>query len=63
MGHDTGFFTPLHHVASAVIEPGAMMRSMEAGMAGDTFAISVGPALLGLGLHLVTGAFWGRSSD
>lgn len=56
---DTGFFTPLHHIASAVIEPTAMMRSMEAGMAGDTFAISVGPALLGLALHLATGAFWG----
>jgi hypothetical protein len=57
--HDTGFFTPLHHIASALIEPTAMMRSMEAGMAGDTFAISVGPALLGLTLHLATGAFWG----
>jgi hypothetical protein len=57
--HDTGFFTPLHHIASALIAPDAMMRSMEAGMAGDTFAISVGPALLGLALHLVTGAFWG----
>jgi hypothetical protein len=57
--HDTGFFTPLHHIASAVIEPDAMMRSMEAGMAGDTFAISTGPALLGLVLHLGTGAFWG----
>jgi hypothetical protein len=57
--HDTGFFTPLHHIASALIAPDAMMRSMEAGMAGDTFAISAGPALLGLGLHLATGAFWG----
>ena len=57
--HDTGFFTPLHHIASAVIAPDAMMRSMEAGMGGDTFDISVGPALLGLGLHLTTGAFWG----
>lgn len=57
--HGTGFFTPLHHIASAVIAPDAMMRSMEAGLAGDTFAISVGPALLGLGLHLATGAFWG----
>jgi hypothetical protein len=35
----TGFFTPLHHIASALIGPTAMMRSMEAGMAGDTFAI------------------------
>jgi hypothetical protein len=48
--HDTGFFTPLHHIASALIEPTAMKRSMEAGMAGDTFAISGGPALLGLAL-------------
>jgi hypothetical protein len=57
--HDTGFFTPLHHIASALVAPDAMMRSMEAGMHGDTFDISVGPALLGLGLHLLTGAFWG----
>jgi hypothetical protein len=57
--HDTGFFTPLHHIASAVIGPDAMMRSMEAGMTGDTFDVSVGPAVLGLGLHLLTGAFWG----
>jgi hypothetical protein len=56
---DTGFFTPLHHIASSLIEPTAMMRSMEAGLAGDTFAISVGPALLGLTLHLATGALWG----
>lgn len=57
--HDTGFFTPMHHIASALIGPDAMMRSMEAGMAGDTFAISPGPALLGMALHLATGAFWG----
>lgn len=57
--HDTGFFTPLHHIASAVGSPDAMMRSMEAGMAGDTFDISVGTAMLGLVLHLATGAFWG----
>ena len=57
--HGTGFFTPLHHIASALIAPDAMMRSMEAGMHGDTFAISAGPALLGLVLHLATGAFWG----
>jgi hypothetical protein len=57
--HDTGFFTPLHHIASAVIAPDAMMRSMEAGMHGDTFDVTAGPALLGLGLHLATGAFWG----
>jgi hypothetical protein len=37
--HDTGFFTPLHHIASAVGSPDAMMRSMEAGM-GATRSIS-----------------------
>ena len=57
--HHTGFFTPMHHIASALIGPDAMMRSMDAGMHGSTFAISFGPALLGLALHLVTGAFWG----
>jgi hypothetical protein len=57
--HDSGLFTPLHHIAAAVGSPEAMMRSMEAGMAGDTFAISPGTAALGLALHLLTGAFWG----
>jgi hypothetical protein len=55
----TGFFTPLYHIASSVIDPAKMMRSMEAAAGGDAFTFSAGPAAVGLGLHLLTGAFWG----
>jgi hypothetical protein len=55
----TGFFTPLYHIASAVLDPSAMMRSMEAAGRGDTFVFSTGAAVVGLSLHLLTGAFWG----
>ena len=55
----TGFFTPLYHIASAVLDPSAMMRSMEAAGGGDTFVFSAGPAVVGVSLHLLTGAFWG----
>jgi hypothetical protein len=56
---DTGFFTPLYHIASSVIAPATMMRSMEAAAGGDTFLFSAGPAATGLLLHIVTGIFWG----
>jgi hypothetical protein len=55
----TGLFTPLYHIASSVIDPATMMRSMEAAAGGDAFTFSAGPAAVGLGLHLLTGAFWG----
>jgi hypothetical protein len=55
----TGFFTPLYHIASSVLDPSAMMRSMEAAGTGDNFVFSAGPALVGFSLHLLTGAFWG----
>jgi hypothetical protein len=55
----TGFFTPLYHIASSVLDPSTMMRSMEAAGGGDTFTFSAGPAIVGLALHLLTGAFWG----
>jgi hypothetical protein len=57
--HHTGFFTPMYHIASAVLAPSTMMRSMEAGMHGDAFVFSLGPAVVGFALHLATGAFWG----
>jgi hypothetical protein len=56
---DTGFFTPLYHIASSVLDPSTMMRSMQAAGGGDTFTFSAGPAIVGLALHLLTGAFWG----
>ncbi len=56
---DTGFFTPLYHIASTFIDPAAMKASMEAAMGGDSFYFDAGPAALGLGIHLGTGAVWG----
>jgi hypothetical protein len=55
----TGFFTPLYHIASSVLDPSTMMRSMQAAGGGDTFVFSAGPAIVGFALHLITGAFWG----
>jgi hypothetical protein len=55
----TGFFTPLYHIASSVLDPSTMMRSMQAAGSGDTFVFSAGPAVVGSALHLLTGAFWG----
>ena len=57
---DTGFFTPLHHIATLFAEPTAMMESMEAAqMEGDAFVITAGVALLGLLIHMMTGAMYG----
>jgi hypothetical protein len=55
----TGFFTPLYHIASSLIDPATMMRSMGAAAGGDAFTFSAGPGAVGLALHLLTGAFWG----
>lgn len=57
---DTGFFTPLHHIATLFAEPTAMMESMMAAMEkGDDFAITGGVAFLGLVIHMMTGAMYG----
>lgn len=57
---DTGFFTPLHHIATLFAEPTAMMQSMMAAMEqGDAFAITGGVAFLGLVIHMMTGAMYG----
>jgi uncharacterized membrane protein YagU involved in acid resistance len=50
---DTGFFTPLYHIASPIIGTDTMMRSMA------TTYFSAGPALLGLVIHLSVGVVWG----
>jgi len=55
----TGFFTPLYHIASSLISPDAMMASAARAEAGDLFYLDVGPALLGLSLHLAVGAAFG----
>ena len=57
---DTGFFTPLHHIATLFAEPTAMMESMMAAMEkGDNFVITGGVAFLGLVIHMMTGAMYG----
>jgi hypothetical protein len=57
---DTGFFTPLYHIASLVTNDADMMRSMKADqMNGDAFTFLFGPALLGAMIHMMTGAMYG----
>lgn len=57
---DTGFFTPLYHIASSVSSPDAMMTSMPAAMEnGDAFTFLAGPAALGLAIHMMIGALAG----
>jgi hypothetical protein len=57
--HDTGFFTPLYHIASSVGSPAAMMDSMKAATAGDSVFFAGGPALLGAFVHMMVGAVAG----
>ncbi|MFC5731263.1 MULTISPECIES: hypothetical protein [Nocardioides] len=57
---DTGFFTPLHHIATLFAEPTGMMESMMAAMEkDDAFVITGGVAVLGLVIHMMTGAVFG----
>jgi hypothetical protein len=57
---DTGFFTPLFHIASLFISDQSMMASMQgAAMGGSAFHFELGPALLGAMIHMMTGAMYG----
>jgi len=57
---DTGFFTPLYHIASLLTDDADMMRSMTADQqGGDAFTFLFGPALLGAVIHMMTGATYG----
>lgn len=56
---DTGFFTPLYHIASLWISQDSMMSSMKDGMGGDAFHFEFRPALLGAVIHMMTGAMYG----
>lgn len=55
----TGFFTPLHHIASLWAPGDAMMASMEKAMSGSDFHLVFGTAILGALIHLMTGAMYG----
>lgn len=57
---NSGFFTPLYHIASSVIEPTAMMTSMQNAMEGQSnFHFTFGPAAVGMMIHFATGAIYG----
>lgn len=56
----SGFFTPLYHIASTILEPTAMMTSMQNAMEGKSdFYFSFGPAAVGMLIHFATGAVYG----
>ena len=53
---DVGFFTPRYHIASSIISPKAMMTSMGDAADGHAGYFTAGPALVGLLVHMMTGA-------
>lgn len=56
-----GFFTPLYHIASLWLSPSTMMTSMQRAMSGHDFFFSLGPALCGAVIHMMTGAMLGAT--
>src|SRR5947208_16553481 len=50
-----GFFTPLYAIAAPLIGQQPLMTSLKQG----GFYFALGPALLGLVVHLLCAAFWG----
>jgi hypothetical protein len=55
----TGLFTPLYHIASTFIDPKPMMASMENAAQDRLFHFELGPALVGMMIHIVVGAAYG----
>jgi hypothetical protein len=50
-----GFFTPIYVIASPLAGPQSMMTAMHRGV----FYFALGPALLGLVVHMLWSALWG----
>lgn len=50
-----GFFTPLYVIASPLTGPQSMMVAMH----GGAFSFALGPAALGLVVHMMWSALWG----
>src|SRR5258708_26583279 len=50
-----GFFTPLYVIASPLSGPQSMMTAMH----GGVFYFALGPAILGLVVHMMWSALWG----
>ncbi len=57
--HGVGFFTPMYHIASSLLGPETMMESAGRAQTGNLFYFHVGPAALGMMLHLAVGAVFG----
>jgi hypothetical protein len=56
---NSGFFTPLYHIASVFIDPSTMMTSMQEAMGGESFFFALGPAVVGAMVHMVVGMMYG----
>ena len=54
-----GFFTPLYHISSLTGSPASMMTSMMQAASGHNFWFAPGAALVGLIIHMMTGAAYG----
>jgi uncharacterized membrane protein YagU involved in acid resistance len=54
-----GFFTPLFHISALIGSPDSMMSSMTEAMAGNRFWFTPGAALVGVLIHMMTGAMFG----
>lgn len=55
----TGFFTPTYHIASVVVDPEPMMKSMQHAMRDQIFFFRSGPAMTGMLIHLAVGVAYG----
>jgi hypothetical protein len=54
-----GFFTPLYHIATLLLNPKYLMSSVDQAAAGDAFTFFAGPAAVGVLIHVVVGATYG----
>lgn len=54
-----GFFTPLYHISALTGSPASMVTSMQETMFGHSFWLAPGAALVGLVIHMLTGAAYG----
>jgi hypothetical protein len=54
-----GVFTPLFHISALVGTPASMMISVRQAMAGHAFWFTFGPAVVGMVIHMTTGAMFG----
>jgi uncharacterized membrane protein YagU involved in acid resistance len=55
----SGFFTPMYHIASSLLNPQPMMQSMQAASQGNDFFFQGGTGVSGLLIHMMVGAAFG----